>query len=139
MASPMRMRGGGADEIDCALEIGCAVVAGEDADALSGEADFARLRLSARFLVVFAADFLAAEVGRAAIVAAGAAAGADDDEDDAAMVVASPKSTANASLVASGAAGFTRGSAGFLRLRARFWSGAADFVADAFRFLDMGV
>src|SRR5579864_4066168 len=124
MASPMRMRGGGADEIDCALEIGCAVVAGEDADALSGEADFARLRLSARFLVVFAADFLAAEVGRAAIVAAGAAAGADDfaarvEDDDAAMVVASPKSTANASLVASGAEGFTRGAAGFLRLRFR--------------------
>ncbi len=68
---------------------------------------------------------------------------AEDDDDDgvAAIVVASPKSTANASLVVSGAAGFTRCSAGFLRLRlrARFWGGGADLVAAAFCFLDMGV
>src|SRR5580704_11452857 len=49
MASPMRMRGGRADEIDCALETGCAVDAaedaavgaGEDADALAADEDFA--------------------------------------------------------------------------------------------------
>jgi len=144
------------------VEIGCAVIAaagadaGEDDaaadaddlaaraaddDALAAGEDFARLRFGARFLVVLTADFLAAEMARASTVAAGATAGADDDEDDAAMVVASPKSTAKASLVASGAAGFTRCSAGFLRLRlrARFWSRAADLVADAFRFLGMGV
>jgi hypothetical protein len=93
MASPMRMRGGRADEIDCALETGCAVDAaedaavgaGEDADALAGDEadfaadeDFARLRFGARFRVVLTAVFLAAEMGRAATVVAGAAAGADD-------------------------------------------------------------
>lgn len=71
----------------------------------------------------------------------------DDDaaaaraDDDAAIVVASPKSIAKASLVVSGAAGFTRCSAGFLRLRlrARFWDGGADLVAATFCFLGMGV
>ena len=97
------------------------------------------MRFGGRFLVALAADLLAAEMGRAAIVAAGAAAGADDD--DAAIVVASPKSTAKASLVASGAAGLASGGAGLLRLRlrARFWGGGADLVAAAFRFFDMGV
>src|SRR5579862_8000348 len=62
MASPMRMRGGRADEIGCALETGCAEDAaedaGEDADALAGDEadfaadeDFARLRFGGRFLV----------------------------------------------------------------------------------------
>jgi hypothetical protein len=89
MASPMRMRGGRAEEIDCAAGTGCAVDAvedaGEDADALAGDEadfaadeDFARLRFGGRFLVALAAHFLAAEIGRAAIVAAGAAAAADD-------------------------------------------------------------
>src|SRR5580693_2770484 len=59
MASPMRMRGGGADETDCAVtavaDAAVGAGAGEDAVAL-------------------AADLLAAEMGRAAIVAAGAAA-----------------------------------------------------------------
>jgi hypothetical protein len=141
MASPMRMRGGGAVEIGCALTAAAdaAVGAGEDADALAADEDFARLRFGGRFLVALAADLLAAEMGRAAIVAAGAAAGADDD--DAAIVVASPKSTAKASLVASGAAGLASGGAGFLRLRlcARFWGGGADLVAAAFRFFNMGV
>jgi hypothetical protein len=153
MASPMRMRGGGADEIGCAVETGCAVDAaadaGEDADALAGEADFAagedfaRLRFGGRFLVVFAADFLAAEMVRAATVAAGAAAGADDfaarvADDDAAMVVASPKANLSAESIASGDASFER-----LRLLERvLFVRAADFLAagaDAFRFLGMGV
>ena len=137
IASPMRMRGGGAPKFGCALT--AAVGAGEDADALAADEDFARLRFGARFLVALAADLLAAEMGRAVIVAAGAAAGADDD--DAAIVVASPKSTAKASLVASSAAGLASGGAGFLRLRlcARFRGGGADLVAAAFRFFDMGV
>ena len=80
MASPMRMRGGGAVELDCAVaEVADAAArAGEDAEALAADEDFARLRFGGRFLVALAADLLAAEMGRAAIVAAGAAAGADD-------------------------------------------------------------
>jgi len=133
MASPMRMRGGGADEIDCAVaEVADAAArAGEDAEALAADEDFARLRFGGRFLVALAADLLAAEMGRAAIVAAGAAAGAGDfaarvADDDAA-----------------GDASFER-----LRLLERvLFVRAADFLAaaagdagaDAFRSLDMGV
>ena len=110
----MRMRGGGAVETCCAVGTGRvsipAAVEGDDADAHAADEDFARLRFGGRFLVALAADLLAAEMGRAAIVAAGAAAGADDD--DAAIVVASPKSTAKASLAASGAAGLASGGAG---------------------------
>ena len=82
---------------------GAATGAGDDADALAEDgADFASC----------------ADDGDAA-------AGADDfasraDGDDApAMMVASPKTSANASSVVSGAAGFKRGAAGFLRLRLR--------------------
>src|SRR4029077_10052576 len=56
MASPMRMRGGGAVEIDCAVAevadaaAGAAAGAGEDADALAADEDFARLRFGGRFL-----------------------------------------------------------------------------------------
>ena len=174
----MRMRGGRADEIGCALETGCAEDAaedaGEDADALAGDEadfaadeDFARLRFGGRFLVALAADFLAAEMGRAAIVAAGAddfaARVADDDatggaegfgaragdfaerveDDDAAMVVPSPKANLSAASIAAGDASFER-----LRLLERvLFVRAADFLAaaagdagaDAFRFSCMGV
>jgi hypothetical protein len=60
------------------------------------------LRFGPRFLVALAADLLAAEMGRAAIVAAGAAAGADDDDaaaaepDDFAAPVADDDSAAGA-------------------------------------------
>ena len=145
-----------------------AVGAGEDADALAADEDFARLRFGARFLVALTADLLAAEVGRAAIVAAGAAAGdfaapvADDDaaggaegfgaragdfavrveDDDAAMVVPSPKANLSAASIAAGDASFER-----LRLLERvlfvraadFLAAAGDAGADAFRSLDMGV
>ena len=104
MASPMRMRGGGADEIGCAVaEVADAAAgAGKDANALAADEDFARLRFGARFLVALTADLLAAEMGRAAIVAAGAAAGADDDDaaaaepDDFAAPVADDDSAAGA-------------------------------------------
>jgi len=246
MASPMRMRGGRADDIGCAAIAAAGVAAGRDDLAVRADGeDFARLRLLERLLEresllagrlrSFAAlrmterfgrravlllprrdvvldgwavlagrsgtafTCLPAAVGRASTVRfcarlpmaamgflatslalPGDAAGADDstaregddanaaedadfasraDGDDAnaaepdgfatrangdhlaAIVVASPKSTAKASLVASGAAGFTRCSAGFLRLRlrARFLGGEADLVADAFRFSCMGV
>jgi len=159
----MRMRGGRADEIDCALETGCAVDAaedaavgaGEDADALAADEDFARLRFGGRFLVALAAHFLAAEIGRAAIVAAGAAAGADDfaarvadddatggaegfgaragdfaervEDDDAAMVVPSPKANLSAASIAAGDASSER-----LRLLERvLFVRAADFLAAA--------
>ena len=149
MASPMRMRGGRADEIDCALETGCAVDAaedaavgaGEDADALAADEDFARLRFGGRFLVALAADLLAAEVGRAAIVAAGAAAGAGDD--DAAMVVPSPKANLSAASIASGDASSERlrllERVLFVRAADLLAAAAGDAGADAFRSLDMGV
>ena len=165
----MRMRGGGAVEIDCAVaEVADAAAgAGEDADALAADEDFARLRFGGRFLVALAADLLAAEMGRAAIVAAGAddfaARVTDDDaaggaggfgaragdfaerveDDDAAMVVPSPKANLSAASIAAGDASFER-----LRLLERvLFVRAADFLAaaagdagaDAFRSLDMGV
>ena len=142
MASPMRMRGGSAVETGRASIAAAGVDGG--AAAATGE-DCTRLRFGPRFLVALAADLLAAEMGRAAIVAAGAAAGADDD--DGAIVVASPKASASALLIAAGDASFER-----LRLLERvLLVRAADFVAaspavagdaavaDAFRFLGMGV
>src|SRR5579862_4784821 len=222
MASPMRMRGGSADDIGCAVIAAAGVAAGRDDLAVRADGeDFARLRLRLvlrcavlllprRDVVLdgcvvlagrsgLAFTCLPAAVGRASTVRfcarlpmaalgflatslalPGDAAGADDstaregddanaaedadfasraDGDDAnaaepdgfatrangddlaAMVVASPKSTAKASLVASGGEGSRRCSAGFLRLRlrARFLGGEADLVADAFRFSCMGV
>src|SRR5579862_4058497 len=105
MASPMRIRGGGAVELCCAAETGRASIAAAGVDggaaAATGE-DCTRLRFGPRFLVALAADLLAAEMGRAAIVAAGAAAGADDDDaaaaepDDFAAPVADDDSAAGA-------------------------------------------
>ena len=87
------------------METGRASIAAAGVDggaaAATGE-DCTRLRFGPRFLVALAADLLAAEMGRAAIVAAGAAAGADDDDaaaaepDDFAAPVADDDSAAGA-------------------------------------------
>ena len=158
MASPMRMRGGGAVEICCAAETGRASIATAGLDgraaAATGE-DCTRLRFGARFLVALAADDAgfasgardddaAADVGDFAARVDGE----DDDEDgDEAMVVASPMASVSASLIAAGDASFERlrllervllvRPAGFVAASPAVAGDAAG--ADAFRFLGMGL
>jgi hypothetical protein len=82
MASPMRMRGGGA------VEIGCAVIAAAGADA---GAAFASRAVDDDNAAVDADDF--------AVRA---------EDGDVAMVVPSPKASVSASLIAAGDASFER-------------------------------
>jgi hypothetical protein len=167
MASPMRIRGGGAVEICCAAETGRASIATAGVDgraaAATGE-DCTRLRFGAGFLVALAADgadfaarvadddaaagaedFGARADGRDDLAVGAADFAARAEEGAAAMVVPSPK--ASALLIAAGDASFER-----LRLLERvLLVRAADFVAaspavagdaagaDAFRFFGTGL
>jgi hypothetical protein len=144
MASPMRMRGGGVVEIGCAVIAAAGADAGED-DAAAGADD-----LAAR------ADDDDATAGADVLALRADVRGAEEDAGDFAMrledrdgatVVASPKASVSALSIAAGDASFER-----LRLLERvLLVRAADFlaaalgldgdaaVADAFRFLGMGV
>jgi hypothetical protein len=144
MASPMRIRGGGVAEIGCAVIAAAGADAGED-DAAAGADDLAA-RADDDDATAGADVFALRARGRGAEEDAGDFAMRLEDRDGA-TVVASPKASVSALLIAAGDASFER-----LRLLERvLLVRAADFlaaalgpdgdaaVADAFRFLGMGV
>jgi len=153
MASPMRIRGGGALDARRAsiaaagAAPAAAVGAGEDAEAAAAEPDDFAARVADDDAAAGAEDFGARADGRDDLAVCADDFAARAEEGDASMVVESPMASASASLIAAGDASFER-----LRLLERvLLVRAADFVAaspamagdaagaDAFRFFGMGV